>query len=148
MPYLNDFYDGLRSAILTTSVWDDCQTGGVWEAEHLEMVAWEDLKPPYAVMHISTMQRGKQWGVSNLAYEFPVRIFYVAAISGPSSNIRTKLETLRDFLRVTPLTKGEVRDIPMLTWSNDVYPNNIFIAKNTPYRAGILTADCIIGEVL
>jgi hypothetical protein len=145
--YLENAYAALRARI--NAVWTDVTADGIWETEHLEMIPWEDLTPPYAVIHIASMPLSDEWSSMHAsAYNPQIDIYYVAAITGPSGTIRAKLEALRDDLiaQSISLSAGQVLDVRNLTWANNIEPNLVFVTKDYTHRAGVLTVDYLIGE--
>lgn len=142
--YLENLYSALRTRINAT--WTDVTANGIYEAEHVDLIPWADLTPPYAVLTITEMPGG-DWGMQNLTYQPMVEVWYVGQVTGSSGSIRAKLEAMRDDLRVNDLTTGQVIDITDLSWSDNLVPNNVFLSKGYMQRAGRLIAECVIGEV-
>lgn len=146
MSYLESLYTAFRTAI--SAVWTDVPANGIWETEHIEMIPWEDLTPPYAVILIGDTPVNDTYSPSDCETFAPmVHIYYIAAVSGGSSGIRAKLEALRDYLYANNLSAGQVIRVESLSWGNALPPNVPFSAKNQSNRAGRLVAFTVIGEV-
>jgi len=144
--YLETLYDALRTVIST--VWPEVDADGIFEADHLDMIPWQDLTLPYSVIAISSMPQDTDLAsLDSLAYLPVVEIFYVCAVDGPRSPVRAKLEALRDALWTGPLRIGQVRSIPSLDWSSDLVPNQVLAAKGMGARAGRIQVGILIGEV-
>ncbi len=148
--YLEDTFAVVRAAIAAT--WTDAPAGGIWESENAEMIPWDDMAPPYAVMLVEEMPLAPEWGLNVIAYAPDVQILYVAEVDGDSDNIRAKLEALRDYLLVTGLPGGsygqQVHDVTGLSWSEDLEVNQVFAARNYSHRAGRLVVKVLVGEVV
>lgn len=146
MAYLGNLYTALRSAI--AAVWTDTPAHGIWESEHVNMVAWDSLVPPYAVIVISEGEENEEFsGLNALVYEFPVELYYVGATTGDGGTLRTKLEAMRDRLWATDPTPGQILRIPTISWSRDLPPNQSFESKNFTHRAGLVRTSVIAGEI-
>ena len=144
--YLETLYDALRTVVAAT--WPDVDPDGIFEADHLDMIPWQDLTPPYAVLAIGSMPQDTATGPADgLCYLPVVDIFYVATVSGPRSAIRAKLEALRDALWYGPLALGQVRSLPSMDWSADLPANQVLAAKGMSQRAGRLQVGILVGEI-
>ncbi len=144
MVYLTGLYSDLRAIIAAN--WPDVPANGIWEDEHLLMIPWADLVPPYAVICINNAPvDDAEWGTANQVYAVTPHVYYVAEISGDSTPIRAKLETLRDALILASITNGQIIDVTELTWSEELEANKIFSAKEYTHRAGRLAVDVIVG---
>ncbi len=142
--YIETLILSLRTRV--SAVWTDVPANGIWEAEHATEFSWSDQTPPYAVFVFSLAQRSS-WGMANLAYEFPLDLYYVAETQGPGSPIRAKLEALRDDLWANgALTGGQVYQVTDLNWGRGLLANQVLAKKNSLFRAGRLTLTCICGE--
>lgn len=141
--YLNDLYTAFREVLAVA--WPEVVANNIYEAEHADLIPWADYTIPYAVVLCEGLQAG-EWGMDNLAYEGEVHIYYVAATKGPGTALRPKLEGARDALLHTSLSTGQVIDITGLDWGNGLTPNEIFTAKGMAHRAGMLTAQVVVGE--
>jgi hypothetical protein len=144
--YLETLYDGLRTII--SAQWPDVDATGIYEADHLDMLPWENLTPPYAVISISSMAQDTTIAaVDALAYLPMVEIYYVALVSGPRSPIRAKLETLRDALWQSVLEVGQVWNIPSLDWSADLPANQTLAVKGMGMRAGRIQVQVLLNQI-
>ena len=143
--YLETLYSALRTVI--SSQWTDVPTGGIWETEQVEMVPWERLVPPYAVVVIPSMPLA-DWGLNSMLYNPQIDLYYVAAVTGGSSNLRAKLEGMRDYILSNDISTGQVLNVHSIGWGNDIPANVIFISKNYTHRAGRMTLDALIGETV
>lgn len=142
--YLQDTYTALRTRI--TATWTDVVTGGVFEAEHIQLVPFADLTLPFAVIVLNRAVAA-DWGASNQTYIVQADVYYVATVTGPTGAVLTKLEALRDDLWTTDLTTGQVMPEGMaLEWSDAMYPNTLFAAKEMLIRAGRLSVNVLVGE--
>ena len=143
---LNDLYAALRERIRT--VWPEVVPNGIYEADHVESIPWEQLTAPYAVIAVSSMPRDPQWGAANQAYKPLVEIYRVDEVKGPLSNLRNELEALDTDLSLAALTSGQTMRVEDLCWSLELEPNQVFVSKRMPHRAGRLSVTCLIGRVL
>lgn len=130
-------------------------TGGVYEAEHADLVPWTDLPVPYGVILIEEVPRypgsplGEEWANPQ------VQIYYVAAVSGDSVSLRAKLLTLRAaFWPGSPGTDplaaasvGQVLSEPAWGWSKMLPPNAVFNREGTLRRGGRLVLDVLAAGV-
>lgn len=145
--YLETLYDALRTVI--SNEWPEVDADGIFEVDHLDMLPWQDIKPPYAVISISSMpQDTENAATDSLSYMPVVEIYYVGDVAGPRSPIRAKLEDLRDVLWTGPLEIGQVWNIPSLDWSSGLEANQILAGKGMSQRAGRIEVAILIGEVL
>ena len=151
MAYPEEFLNELEQVIL--SVWTEIEPNGVYQAEHVELIPWEDLPTPYAVIFLPEMApwQGNQEGTSDQSF---VEIYYVAVASGPSSGIRGRLEALATTLWPAgtadgPLTLGQVLERPQRSWSQELAPNQRFLqVARCLRRAGRLRFPCLTEEPL
>jgi len=151
MAYLTGVYTDLRTIVAAT--WTDVlptsgtsNDHGIWEDEHQKMIPWADLTPPTAAICVDTVPVDDgEWGTANQVYEMNVGIYYVGEITGDGTPIRAKLETLRDALLAGDISNGQIIDVTDLTWSDELEPNKVFMAKEYTHRAGRLTVQVIVG---
>lgn len=145
--YISTVFDAFRvqiNAVDTTSPY-------IYEEEHLDMVPWEDLTPPYWVIHAASLPFSEEWsGLNGLAYEPEVMLYYIHDVKGSSAPLFANIEALRDRLVTNPtaMTVGQVLNVTNLTWANNIEPNLVFASKNYTHRAALLTVDYLIGEVV
>ncbi len=119
---------------------------GVFEVEHLEMVPWSELTLPYGIILCSDFA-GTRRTLGGLAFLAPVELWYVQAISGPSSGLRTVLETVIDgFWPAPDLTKGQLRDVLAWGYGSELEPNRRFIANGETRRAGFVRLSVQVGR--
>jgi hypothetical protein len=144
MAYLEPLYDAIRTRI--AAVWPDVPDNGIFEPEHVDLIPWADLTPPFAVVAIDAIPKG-EWGSANEAFVPQVHIYYVAKVNGPLSGIRAKLEDLDADLRTAALTAGQVLSNDELNWSEQLEPNQVFIQKRMAHRAGRVSVTCLIGLI-
>lgn len=139
------FIEDLRAQI--AQVWPDVlhAGGGVIDAERINMEEWKRLTLPFAVILIESLPRA-DWGVANLAFQPPVTVWRVDATEGNSDGLTDQLDALiSHFWPVSPLTEGQCIDIGDVSWSDDLYPNQVFRAANRSQRAGMVTLNCVFG---
>ena len=142
--YIDDFITAVRAQVLAS--WPDVAAEGVYEAEDIERIPFEDLTPPYAVLVMSDLTDAEDGGTANHAYNCDVEAWYFGATVNPAT-IRAKLETLRDEMEDAELATGQVIDIGALSWSAALAPNVTFLAKNLPALGGRVVARMMVGEV-
>lgn len=127
------------------ATWGDIESRGIFEYDEIARLPWEDLATPYAVMDIASMDEA-DWGIGNVAYEVTVAYHYITTES--MATVRTKLEQLKNALydddafstsQATLLETGQ-------DWSGANPLNQIFLAKGSPYRAGLLLGRFTLGE--
>ena len=142
---LTTFISSFRA--LAVAAESELGTNGVVEAEHITMVNWADMTPPYAVITCSHFEAA-DWGAFNLAFEFDCILWYVLAVTGVSSGLRTKLETLINAIPSgTAITGGgEVLGITRWSYDDELEVNMILRSANRQYRAGMINFRCVIGE--
>lgn len=145
MAYLSTLYDDLRAVIAAT--WTDVVADGIYEDEHIEMIPWAELTPPFAAICVDDVpvDAEGEWGSANQVYQPQVGIYYVGAITGGSDPIRGKLEALRDALLAATITNGQIIDVTGLSWSDELDANKVFMAKDYTHRAGRVMVNLIVG---
>jgi hypothetical protein len=125
--------------------------GGVIDAEHESRIAWAKLKLPIAVVVCNrfTPPMGNSRGVNTLAFEFPVRIYYVRLCAARADSVRLKLEDLLNhFWPVDPLrTRGHGQRVRMGEWGYDEsLPCNIPLRDaNRAQWGGMVELICVAG---
>jgi hypothetical protein len=151
-PDLNPFIAELRTLVAAT--WPEVLPdglggggGGILEAEHADKIEWKTLRLPYAVILVTGMQLWADGPMTALWYQVTPQIWYVAAVSGPSSGIRAKLKSLADvFFPTDPLTTAQRWQMGAPQWGDDLRPNQVFAASGHEARAGVLPITCVIGS--
>jgi len=152
--YYADLYEALETAVV--AVWPDIvqPDGGraFYDAEHIENIPFEQIANqvvlPAAVVHIPSVPASDEWGVANDTYEVPVELMYLAKTQGGATDIRAKLEAMRDYVRPrgTGLTVGQVLSVDELTWSSSLPLNQGLRERKLPMLAGRLTFTVLVGE--
>lgn len=148
MAYLNTLYDDLETAV--AGQWTDVVVAGVryiYEAEHIESQQLENIPLPFAVIALSDA-READWGGVAQTYEVDVDLYYVGTVMGAPSTIRTRLETMRDYLwNNDPLAAGlHVREVSRVSWAASLPINALLRAKKLAVLAGVVSATLVIGE--
>jgi hypothetical protein len=145
--YLESSYAAIRAAAI--AVWPDVASNGVWEEENIEMVPWDRLNIPLATIILGDATLSEEWsGIQGQAYTLPAELWYTATVEGDSHVIRAKLEAMRDYLIQDNITFGQVLDIPDISWSERLSPNELFISKNYTQRSGRVSFTLLAGEVV
>lgn len=142
--YLGQLVTDLRALLATN--WSEVKANGIWEYRHINMVPWQDLTLPYAVMVFPEFTTDDRWGVTNDAYSGQVELYYVGEDLGEASTQITKMETVRTYLIQNGLTGALIPIVSDVTWNDDIEPNIIFRDKNYTSRASRLTVEIVVGE--
>lgn len=142
--YLGTLVTNLRALLATN--WSDVLPNGIWEYKHLNMVPWEDLTAPYAVMIFPDFMEDERWGVTNDTYSGQIELFYIGEDTGETSTPVTKMETVRSYIMANGVSGGLVTQVSEVTWNDDTEPNFIFRDKNYTSRASRLTVEIVVGE--
>lgn len=144
--------DALRTAIGTA--WPDVLPGAgggsIWEVDQVSRIDFEQMTTPYAIVEWSAIVPG-EWGVPNQVYEVSVTVHYVCAFRAAEglSQVRTRLETLQDYLTSTGIgTVATVLEVTGFDWSAGNAANQVFLQANLPYVGGSLTVALVAGETL
>ena len=146
MSYIEAYYTRLREVVAFAC--PEVKANGIFETDHADMIPWEDMKPPYAVIAIGQMTGTDQWGTVVGIYETPVEVYYVAQVSGLLSPVRGALERLRDAFDAWDQDKVQVTMVAELEWGRGVPANQYFADKNMAHRAGRITVNTLIGAPL
>lgn len=136
------FIEDLRTHV--AAVWTDVDQ--VWDAERIDMEAWKARTLPYAVILIESLPRSHGWGLTNLTFEPEVSVWYVGKTDGNADGLITKLDALvNHFWPSSPLTAGQVLDIGDVSWSEELYPNQVLRQANRKQRVGMVVLKCVFG---
>jgi hypothetical protein len=117
---------------------------GIWEAEHAGMIPWAQLTPPYMAV-VWRPRSDATFGIASLAYRFPLTLFYVAEIFGPSGTLRAKGEALRDQFFAHDIGPGLVTDVLETRHDMDVPANPVMAEKNTTFRMEMVVFDVLVA---
>jgi hypothetical protein len=142
--YLNTVYAEIRSHIV--SALPAVAPDGVFELEQIEAIPYEDLTLPYAVITLGNEHSDPDYGSANKIYSADLIITLVFDAEADCGVVRPYGEALRDFLLSVSPTNYQVIDTTSLDWSAMNEPNKIFIVKNYPQRAVLVTLPIIFGE--
>lgn len=135
------FVADLRRVVAAT--WPEVSV--VYDAEHVEMIPWETLTLPYAVVLISSLP-AVDMGLHAMAFQPVVDVFYVAETRGKAVSLRQKLcQVANAFWPANPLTTARVLQIGEMSWGDELRPNEIFRAGNRNQRAGVVGMECLTG---
>lgn len=136
------FIADVRANIAT--VWPEVKVNGIWDAEHVDRIAWLDLGLPYAVMLISPAAQ-YPLTMDGLTVTIDLQVYYVALSAGKSVSLRGKLVALVNALWPSdPLTEGQIVEVGNQDWSDDMPANQILRAGNQPARAGMVSFTCLV----
>ena len=138
----SSFFSENRDVIKAT--WSGIEDNGIFEYDQVARMVWEDLETPYAVMDIASMDAA-DWGIGNEAYEVTVAYHYITRES--MSVVRAKIEALKNALWAATFTTSQATLLETgQDWSGANPMNQIFLAKNIPFRGGILVGRFVLGE--
>lgn len=143
--FLSTLVTDIRAAIATT--WTDVKANGIWEAEQLDMIPWEDTTVPFAFFILGQAQSTDEYAADSACYIVNATIGYVGETAGGSSTQRSKVEALRDALFTSGLAHGQILDVTSTEYDDNVEPNKYFAQKDYTHRAAILSAECLVGDV-
>lgn len=148
--YLQSFIDGLRASICIP--WSEVADTGVWEDTQIEDVPFGDLLSPYVAILVNGLEEA-DWGADAQTYECLVEIWRFQPSQGEgysaqfgATEVRAKLEILRDYLWTNELAVGQMLTIERLDWSSLLAPNVYFKSFERPFSAGMIAARMLVGE--
>lgn len=149
--YLNTFRDGLITLVGAT--WTDVVTNGIWRSEELALTDFDQRASllPLCVLDTDATP-SPSYGLVNRVDAVRASIYYVASDTTTYDGLTTKLEALRTALwpnsASNPLSSGQVVEYPAVK-SGVSLPspvNGYFLMRGWQYRAGVVIAQCVVGE--
>lgn len=137
------------------ATWPDVASNGVFEAEHIDLVPWEELPPPYAIISIDEEMPAAESPLGQIWYRPDIRVFRVDMVRGMNNGIIGKLRTLGAALwpnvpgALDPLASagvGQIITMPRMSWSRKLEPNTAFQKHAVNRRGGSLTLSVLLAE--
>ena len=144
--YLDQSIVDMRAIIATTC--PEVVATGIWENEQAEMVPWDVLQVPYAVIVVNSLTESQEYSADSPCFEASVEVYYVAEVHGDSSGLRPKMELLRQaFLASGAMSaSAQVISVKDMSWSNNLAPNALLISKDYVQRAARIVVDILVGD--
>lgn len=148
--YIQTLYTGIVSAITTT--WTDVLLanggGGVIRSEIAMRIPFPPSEGfPYVVIDIPEL-RTADWGLGNDGYQATVDVYRVQTGPEDISALLTKLEALRDYLRSTGVSGGQVLPDLGISTSPFVSSVSLMLSKHTEACCGRVSFTVLAGLTL
>lgn len=130
---------------IVNATWTDVTA--ILEVHQSERRSWETITLPFAVLVVGAADEG-QWGVTNIAYECPIAVWYFSKYSEAAlALVRTKLEALKSALIPAVYAASSATPLEVsIDFSTTNEANQIALTKNVPLIGGAVTIRYVCGE--
>lgn len=132
---------------VVTAACPEVRGNGIFETDHADMIPWEKMQPPYAVIAMGKVSQSDEYSehIQQDVFEVPVDIYYLALVEGPLSPVRKGLWRIAKKFNVWDEEKIKVLSVGELEWGEDVPANHYFASKGQKHRVGRITVRILIA---
>jgi len=144
MAIFSNIYDILRAPV--GAAWPECLTAGIFEAEDLETIPWDQLPVNYAAIVCSAADKVVA-STAGIAFNIPVRFLFMGEIgtSAKRRALRQHLDDMLDYLDTHAVPNAQVVSYDGVAWGNQIEANRLLEGKSSQHRLVEFRCTVLVG---